>query len=100
MVPVTREGLNIAAECVGFVSALALIWQSVRLVAHLRTVRDLRRLGEEKPATKLSELAAKGAETLERTVSRWDERDQWSVVIGLVGLALSFLLRLIAFGMD
>jgi hypothetical protein len=100
VVPITREGLNIASECVGFVSALALTWQSLRLVGHLRAVRNLRSVGQTKPGTKVGELADKGAETLERTVSRWDERDQWFVVIGLAGLALSFLLKLIAFGME
>ena len=40
----TREGLNIAAECIGFVSALALTWQAYRLVRHQRAVRDLRRV--------------------------------------------------------
>jgi hypothetical protein len=100
LIPITSKGLNIASECVGFVSALALTWQSVRLVGHLRAVQNLRSVGDQNPGTKVGELAEKGAETLERTVSRWDERDQWFVVIGLVGLALSFLLKLIAYAME
>jgi hypothetical protein len=96
----TREGLNIAAECVGFISALALTWQAYRLVKHQRAVRDLRRVSEQAAGTRISELAAQGADTLEKTISRWDARDQWLVVVGLVGLALSFLLKLIAFSQE
>ena len=95
----TRETPNVAAECLGFISALALTWQSFRLVRHQRAVRDLRRLGEANADTKIGELAATGAERLEQTLSRWDARDQWFVVVGLVGLALSFLLKIIAFSL-
>jgi hypothetical protein len=105
--PFTPHGLDIAAECVGFVSSVALSWQSFRLVRHLRAVRDLRfledlrvvrdlrLLEERKQGHKLGELAGQGAETLEKTIARWDARDQWLVVIGLVGIAISFLLKLI-----
>jgi len=93
--PFTPHGLDIAAECVGFVSSVALSWQSFRLVRHLRVVRDLRFLEERKQGHKLGELAGQGAETLEKAIARWDARDQWLVVIGLVGIAISFLLKLI-----
>jgi hypothetical protein len=70
------------------------------LVKHQRAVRDLRRVSEHAPGTKISELAAQGADTLEKTIARWDARDQWLVVVGLVGLALSFLMKLVAFSQD
>jgi hypothetical protein len=44
-------------------------------------------------------LAERGAATLEETIGRWDARDQWLIVIGVVGLTLSFLLELAAVGM-
>jgi len=39
-------------------SALALTWQSVRLIGHLRAVRNLRSVGKENPGTEVGELAA------------------------------------------
>ena len=87
------------AECVGFVSATALTWQTYRLVTHQRTVRDLRHIGERNDGTRTGALAKVGAEALEETIGRWDARDQWFVVIGLVGLTLSFLLKLVALAM-
>jgi hypothetical protein len=41
---------------------------------------------------KTGDLANEGAETLEKTVSRWDDIDQWLVVTGFLVLALSFVL--------
>jgi hypothetical protein len=96
----TPHALEIAAECVGFVSSVALAWQSLRLVRHLRAVRDLRRIEERKEGHKLGEMAGQGADTLEKTIGRWDARDQWLVVIGLTGIALSFLLKLIGLSIE
>ena len=93
--PLTPHAFNIAAESVGFVSTMALTWQSFRLVRHLRAVRDLRRIEERKQGHKVGELAGEGADSLEKTIGRWDARDQWLVVIGLVGITVSFLLKLI-----
>ena len=61
----TREGLNIAAECIGFVSALALTWQAYRLVRHQRAVRDLRQAAEH-AANKMADLATQGADILKK----------------------------------
>jgi hypothetical protein len=88
----TPHLFDIAAESVGFVSSIALTWQSYRLVRHLRAVRDLRRLAERQPSSKIRELAEEGASTLEKTIARWDARDQW-LVVGLIGVTLSFLLN-------
>ena len=48
----------------------------------------------------MGELAGEGADALEKTIARWDARDQWLVVIGLVGMALSFLLKLIGLSIE
>jgi hypothetical protein len=96
----TPHEFEIAAESVGFVSSVALSWQSFRLVRHLRAVRDLRRIEERKQGDKLGELAGEGADTLEKTIARWDARDQWLVVVGLIGIALSFLLKLIGLSIE
>jgi len=96
----TPHAFEIAAESVGFLSSVALCWQSFRLVRHLRAVRDLRRVEERKQGDKLGELAGEGADTLEKTIARWDARDQWLVVIGLAGIALSFLLKLISLSIE
>lgn len=96
----TPHALDIAAESVGFVSSIALSWQSFRLVRHLRAVRDLRGVEERRQGQKLGELAGEGADKLEKTIGRWDARDQWLVVVGLVGLAVSFLLKLVGLSLD
>jgi|SRR5271170_5024877 len=96
----TPHAFEIAAESLGFVSSVALSWQSFRLVRHLRAVRDLRRIEERQQGHKLDELAGEGADALEKTIARWDARDQWLVVIGLVGMALSFLLKLIGLSIE
>jgi hypothetical protein len=97
--PVTRETVNLLAELLGFLSAASLTWQSYRLVAHLRTVRDLRGVGERRPEERTGELAARGAELLEKTIGRWDAKDQWLVVTGLGGLAASFLVKMLTYAM-
>lgn len=84
------------SDLLGFVSAGALAWQALRLVLHQRAVRRLRQVSESRPGSKLSVLAERGADTLEVTVARWDARDQWMATIGVVGIALSFLLKLAA----
>ena len=79
---------------------MALTWQSFRLVRHQRAVRDLRRVEAHKQGQKLGELAGEGADTLEKTIARWDARDQWLVGIGLIGITLSFLLKLIGLSIN
>jgi hypothetical protein len=93
---VSAEKLQFVAEALGLLSSGALAWQSFRLVRHLRTVREVRDLATRRTATRIGELAEKGAEVLEKTVSRWDAADERLVVIGLFGLTGSFLLKLIA----
>ena len=90
----TRETINLLGDLVGFISSGALAWQAVRMMRHLKEVRDLRAVAERKPDTRAGALAAQGATVLEQLVSRWDARDQRLVVVGAVGLALSFLLKL------
>jgi hypothetical protein len=93
----TRDTLNLLSDLVGFISSGALAWQALRLMRHLKAVRDLRAVAERKPNTRTGELAAQGATVLEQLVSRWDARDQQFVVVGAVGLALSFFLKMAAF---
>ena len=89
--------LSAIGDGLGFVSAGALAWQAFRLVRHQRVTHDLRADAKQAASDKAKELAEKGADVFERTVSRWDESDQRLVVTGLIGLAGSFLLKLIAF---
>ena len=92
----SESALTVLSDLVGFVSSGALAWQAVRLVRHLRGVRDLRAIGERKVGTRTGELAERGAATFQETIARWDARDQWFVVIGITGVAVSFLLKLAA----
>ena len=84
----TPHAFDVAAESVGFASSIALSWQSFRLVRHLRAVRDLRRVEERRQGQKLGELAGEDADKLEKTIGRWDARDQWLVVVGLAARSI------------
>lgn len=88
--------LNAIGEGLGFLSAAALAWQAFRLVRHQKVPHDLRADAKQATSDKTKELAEKGADVFERTVSRWDESDQRLVLIGLLGLASSFLVKLVA----
>jgi hypothetical protein len=55
----TPHAFDIAAESVGFMSSIALSWQSFRLLRQLRAVRDLRRVEERRPGQKSGELAGR-----------------------------------------
>jgi hypothetical protein len=93
---VTANQFNVAAEVVGFLSALCLTWQTYRLVSHQKIEKELRDAGSEGGGSdKLKELATAGAATLRETIGRWDRKDQWFVVTGLAGLSSSFLMKLI-----
>jgi hypothetical protein len=93
---VSETALNFLSDLVGFVSSGALAWQALRLVRHLRGVRDLRQIGERTAGTRTGELAEQGAASFEEMIARWDARDQWFVFIGVAGIAVSFLLKLAA----
>jgi hypothetical protein len=93
---VTAIQLNVTAEILGFLSALCLTWQTYRLISHQKGEKDLREAGVEGGSEKIKELATAGADTFRETLGRWDRKDQWFVVIGLVGLSLSFLIKLVA----
>jgi hypothetical protein len=100
METMTGDGVRVVADAMGLVSSAALTWQSYRLVRHLRAVRELRQLGQRQGGdAPMGELARKGADVLERTVSRWDATDERLVVIGMVGLTFSFVLKLVAVAM-
>jgi hypothetical protein len=91
---VTESTLNLLGDLVGFISSGALAWQALRLVRHQRVVRNLRQISERNAGGRTAHLAEQGAATLEETIGRWDARDQWLVAIGVIGIALSFLLKL------
>jgi len=93
---VSPATLNAIGEGLGFLSAAALAWQAFRLVRHQKVPHDLRADAKQSASNKAKELAEKGADVFERTVTRWDKSDQRLVVIGLVGLASSFLVKLVA----
>jgi hypothetical protein len=97
---VSPATLNALGEGLGFLSAAALAWQAFRLVRHQKVTHDLRADAKQAVSDKAKELAEKGADVFEQTVSRWDERDQRLVVIGLIGLAGSFLLKLVALWLE
>jgi hypothetical protein len=96
----TAASMNLWAESIGFLSSVALAWQAFRLIRHQRAVRDLRTVGDRHTGTRIGELAERGAQTLEETIGRWDAVDQWLVVAGLVGIAVSFALKLVAIGLS
>lgn len=89
----TSHQLIVASDILGFISGFALSIQSVRLIRHLRAVRNLRNTAV-RTSGRTAELALQGADTLEKTITRWDSLDQVLVIIGFVGLTASFLLKL------
>lgn len=72
----TPERLNFLAEMLGFLSSVALAWQTFRLVRHQRVARDLRDLSQQRRGTRVGELAEEGAVRLDQLIGRWDARDQ------------------------
>ena len=92
----TATQIGIAAEVLGFVSALCLTLQTFRLIRHQRGVEELRQSAARRAGSKAAQIAEQGAEVLAKTVGRWDRKDERLVVVGLLGLAASFLLKLIA----
>lgn len=94
--PFNGAGLSLAAEITGFLSSLGLSWQTYRLILHQRAVKDLRDVAKEPASPKVAELAKKGATAFERTIARWDSKDQQFIIAGLIGLAVSFFLKIIA----
>jgi hypothetical protein len=56
----------------------------------------MRQAGERQAGNEIGELANKGADELEKTVSRWDVTERL-VVTGFVLVALSFVLELAAY---
>jgi len=91
----TGAGLELLAEAVGFISAAALAWQAYRLMRHLRTVHELREVAQRQASrsTDMQERAERTAQSLEQLVTRWDAVDYRLVLIGLIGLALSFVIK-------
>jgi hypothetical protein len=108
----TPKQLAVTAEIVGFLATLALIYQTVRLLRHQKSVRDMRAKAEELKALKAQatpgdnslektiKLAEEGAEILEKTIAQWDKRDRNFVFVGLGGLMLSFGLKLWGLAME
>lgn len=105
--------LNVLAEIVGFLATIMLTYQTVRLLKHQRSVRnmrqtadDLKKLRDQADAPnkathqKAIELAEQGAKILENTIAQWDKRDQYFVFVGLGGLMLSFALKLLGFWLE
>jgi hypothetical protein len=80
---VTPKTLTVLAEILGFLASVALIYQTVRLLRHQRTVRDLRTAVENLEKLKASassdkesrreviELAEEGIKALEGTIIDW-----------------------------
>jgi hypothetical protein len=110
---VTPKQLVVTAEIIGFLATIALTLQTVRLLRHQRSVRDLRGVAEDlkklkdqpeesgkDSRKKAIELAEKGAKLLEESISQWDKRDQYFVFIGLVGLMLSFVVKILSFCLE
>jgi hypothetical protein len=91
-----NKALELAAEIVGFVSSAALTLQAYRLISHQGTARDLRDSSHQQAiqAPSLSDRAGKGARALDELISRWDRVDQRLVFVGLLGLVISFALKL------
>jgi hypothetical protein len=108
----TPKQLTVTAEIVGFLATFALTYQTVRLLKHQKSVRDMRAKAEELKALKAQatpgdntlektiKLAEEGAEILERTIAQWDKRDRDFVFVGLGGLMLSFGIKLWALSLE
>ena len=94
--------LDLAAEIVGFISSAALAWQAYRLISHQGTAHELRDTAQEQAADapSLAQRAQKNATALDELISRWDQVDQHLVFIGLLGLVLSFALKLASLAME
>lgn len=88
-------GIELLAEAVGFISAAALASQAYRLMRHLRTIHELRNVAQRQAgrSTAMQEHAERTAQTLEQLITRWDAVDYRLVLIGLIGLALSFVIK-------
>lgn len=91
----TGAGVELLAEAVGFISAAALAWQAYRLMRHLRTVHELREVAQRQAgrSTDMQERADRTAQALEQLITRWDAVDYRLVLVGLIGLALSFVIK-------
>ncbi|HEY8053791.1 MAG: hypothetical protein ACHQD6_04245 [Steroidobacterales bacterium] len=88
-----------SAEIIGFLSAAALTWQAYRLVRDLGLVRDLRAkaLQQRKDgSTQAAEQSEKTAASIEASITRWDPKDYRLVMLGGIGLPVSFFLKLLA----
>jgi hypothetical protein len=92
----TGAAVELLAEALGFLSASALAWQAYRLVRHLRTVHQLREAAQRQAgrSADMQERAERTAQALEQLITRWDAVDYRLVLIGLIGLALSFVIKL------
>ena len=93
---ITGAGVELLAEAVGFISAAALAWQAYRLMRHLRTIHELRDIAQRQAgrSTDMQERAERTAQALEQLITRWDAVDYRLVLTGLIGLALSFVIKL------
>lgn len=103
----TPKQFTVLAEVIGFLATIALTYQTIRLLKHQKSVRDMRKMANDLKSLKDKvesgkvanqkdiEMLEKGAEELERTVAQWDKRDQYLVFIGLGGLMLSFGIKLL-----
>jgi hypothetical protein len=96
------KALDLAAEMVGFISSAALAQQAYRLVSHQETARDLRATADHQAgkAPSLAERARKSARALDELIGHWDRVDQRLVFTGLLGLVLSFALKLLSTFVD
>lgn len=90
------EILALTAETIGFLSATALSWQAFRFVRHLRTVKDLRDAASDPVSSKMGEMALAAARLFKQTVERWDRKDHWLITVGLIGVPLSFLIKVVS----
>jgi hypothetical protein len=90
--------LDLGAEVVGFISSAALAWQAYRLISHQSTAHELRDTADEQAAQapSLARRAQKNASALDELISRWDRVDQRLVFVGLLGLVISFALKLVS----
>jgi hypothetical protein len=92
------KALDIAAEVIGFVSSAALAQQAYRLVSHQQTAKELRDTADfqSRSAPSLAERAQKSARALDDLIGHWDKVDQRLVFVGVLGLVISFALKLLS----
>jgi hypothetical protein len=89
--------LSMLAEVVGFAASVALTIPAARLVTDQKSVASLRAAATDAASSGYRRRAEAAAGRIERWLSRFDRVDEILILVGVVGLGVSFALRLATF---